>query len=119
LDKRRVNHAQKLIDNARAARVLDSSQDALLRGSANGLELGTRRMDAKQIKTSYERWSRRERSAILDELRALTGWSRRRRVESGRPIDSRAVRRSALIYEIDPGRKAVTHRLPSGAHPTV
>jgi hypothetical protein len=41
-----------------------------------GLEVGVRRSVAKEMKGRYERGSRGDRSAILDELCALTGWHR-------------------------------------------
>ncbi len=38
--------------------------------------MGARRMVTKEMKARYQRGSRRERSAILEELCALTGWHR-------------------------------------------
>jgi len=59
-----------------------------------------------QIPDRWDYWElTRDEPVILDELRALTGWSRRRRVESGGPIDSRPCVALHLIYEIDPRRE--------------
>jgi hypothetical protein len=41
-----------------------------------GLDVAGRRMVTKEMKGRYQRGSRRDGSAILDELCALTGWHR-------------------------------------------
>src|SRR6478736_3191262 len=44
--------------------------------SGMGLALSTRKMVTKEMKGRYDRGTRRDRSAILDEFVALTGWHR-------------------------------------------
>ena len=41
-----------------------------------GLDLGTRLVVTKELKGRYLRGSRADRSQVLDELCALTGWHR-------------------------------------------
>lgn len=41
-----------------------------------GLDVATRRLVTKELKGRYERGSRAQRTAVLDELCALTGWHR-------------------------------------------
>jgi len=43
-----------------------------VRGFADGLDMAGRRMVTKEMKGRYQRGSRQDRSAILDELCALT-----------------------------------------------
>jgi hypothetical protein len=64
------------IENARVTRVVDSSKDAGLRGFVDGAADRCAQVGDQQMKVRYQRGSRAERSAILDELSALTGWHR-------------------------------------------
>ena len=71
-----------------------------------GLTMSGRRMVTKEMKGRYERGTRRERSAILDELCALAGWHRdhaRKAIRTapvpGQPRPSRKQREPIVTYD--------------------
>jgi hypothetical protein len=64
-----------------------------------GLDLSVRRVVTKELKSRYLRGSRRERSAILDELCGLTGWAIRTAPALGEPRPPRRTREPVVKYD--------------------